>query len=244
MTEPPPIFKNFAARLAAEPRPERGANDGKPKRPPLVEDALAALAPEESFKATMLRRCRGLLALKGLSYRALAMTGKHAANYWNRKLDPEGTPDHPEEMRLVDVDYLLLLLGLPSEAVMFPPLCDGDAWSLALLANVAEAGHGPMSREDFARSVPGHAGVMDRLLLQRLVVLDVVADTVELAAAALPLLSAKRGTDGGRVFVPNRQTVRIYFSAPGVRVEQDYGRESTEPPPGQIVHPNQAPPAR
>jgi hypothetical protein len=238
-----PIFVGFAERLDAMPKPERAANEGKPKRPELVEAALASLSPEQSLKATMLRRCRGLMTLKDVSFGELNRTGKHSPNYWNRKVSPEATPDHPEEMRLVDLDYLLLVLGLPIEAVMFVPLCDADAWALALLANVAESGDAAMARERLAQCVPGHALMIDRLLAQRLIVLDVSKDTVELAETALPLLSV-RTTSGGRLFVPNRNTVRIYFSAPGVRVPQPYGRESTEPPIGQIVNPNADSPSR
>lgn len=238
VTETPPIFRDFAERLDAQPKPERASNGGKPTRPPFVEDTLKALSPDESFKATTLRRLKGLMTLKDVSFGELNRCGKHSANYWNRKVSPEATPDHPEEMRLIDVDYLLLLLGLPAEAMDFTPLCDADAWALALLANVAEAGHPAMTREDFARCVPGHVQVIDRLSAQRLVVLDLARDTVELAATALPLLSVRKTEGGGRTFTPNRNTVRVYFSAPGVRVPQDYGRESTEPPPGQATHPN------
>lgn len=242
MTEPPviepPIFRGFAARLDAQPKPERAQNSGKAPRPPFVQNALDALSPDESFKATMLRRCKGLLSLKDVSFNDLNRVGKHTWNYWNRKICPESTPGHGDEMRLIELDYLLLVLELPAEALMFVPLCDADAWALALLANVAEAGHPAMTREDFARCVPGHVGVLDRLSAQRLVVLDLARDTVELAATALPLLSVRKADGGGRTFTPNRNTVRIFFSAPGVRVPQDYGRESTEPPPGQATHPN------
>jgi hypothetical protein len=249
VTEPPvPVFREFAARLDAEPVPERSPNGGKTPRSELLKTTLRDLSPDESFQQTMLRRCRGLIALKSVnyrlcrgpksaSYRQLSLPGKHAPNYWNRKLDPENTPDHPEEARLFEVDYLMLLLGLPGDAVLFVPLCDADAWALVLLANVAEDG-GPMTREDFARCVPGHTQVIDRLAAQRLIVLDVAQDTVELAQTALPLLSVKKTSDGARVYCPNRSTVRVYFSAPGVRVEEDYGRESLEPPVGQLVHPN------
>lgn len=236
MTEPP-VFRDFAARLDAEPVPERPPNGGKTPRPELLKTTLRDLSPDESFQKMMLRRCRGLMALKGVSFRQLSLPGKHAANYWNRKLDPEGTPDHPEEARLFEVDYLMLLLGLPGDAVLYVPLCDADVWALVLLANVAEGG-GAMTREAFARCVPGHTQVIDRLAAQRLIVLDVTQDTVELATTALPLLSVKKTGDGGRVYAPNRSTVRIYFSAPGVRVEEDYGREALEPPIGQITHPN------
>lgn len=248
MTEPPvtdpPIFRGFAERLDAQPKPERAQNSGKATRPPFVQRALDAQSPDESIKQTMLRRCQGLLALKGVSYNDLNRTGKHTWNYWNRKIAPESTPGHGDEMRLVDLDYLLLVLELPAEALLYVPLCDADAWALALLANVAEAGHPAMTREDFARCVPGHVGVLDRLGAQRLIVLDLARNTVELAATALPLLSVRKAEGGGRVFIPNRNTVRIYFSAPGLRVPQDYGRESTEPPPGQATHPNADSPSR
>lgn len=260
MTEPPvlPSYRTLAARLRASPPvvrpPSRATKPPSPEakqayetdrtgRRALVEQALDDLskAPDDCIEHVLQHRCRTLLWLSDETTTVVAKWSGSHEPYWGRKLYPEDNPGNIERLRLCDLDRLMTVLGLPAEAVMFAVLTDADAWGLALLANASEQrGDSRVPRELFGEAVPGHQGVLDRLVVQRLVVLDRVSDTIELTIAGARLLAAKK-TESGKVYAPNRSTVRVYYSSVGQRVPEYEGREAILPP-GQAAffhHPTQ-----
>ncbi len=208
------------------------------RRKALVAEALEELGdtPDASLSALFQRRCLGLFELAQVGFLELARLEGAYAPFWGRKVNPDANV-RPELLEVRDLDHLAVVLGLPPAALMFPALGDMEAWALAVIAAYSSrTAEGRMALGLLAELIPGYDDVRRRLLQQRLVVEDIKSQTIALAAAGAALLVKKSLPGGGTVYQPNGHAVRIFFSAPGVRVDEYEGREPRRPPGLDLFH--------